>query len=125
MNNLIHAIRKHLGPEFVKPANRKHRPDNAVASWGCCYAAVEALYYLGARDEGFVPAYVVPQPIEGSIFSTHWILIRVDGRVYDPTADQFLYRPNYSGARRCGFQTKRPSARAKKLIDLVKSDMRG
>lgn len=124
MNNLIHAIRKHLGPEFVKPANRKFRPDNAVASWGCCYAAVEALYYLGARDEGFVPAYLACGDMD-SIFCSHWILISEGGRVLDPTADQFLYRPDYRHPIRCDFQTDEPSKPAKKLIDLVKSDMRG
>ena len=120
MNALIAAIRKHLGPAFVKPKNRKFRPDDAPASWGCCYAAVETLYYLGARKEGFVPAYIYVGEMEGSIFATHWILIRVDGRVLDPTADQFNVPPDYRNARLCGFQTKRPSARSAKLIKLVK-----
>src|ERR1700693_4686269 len=114
----ILRIRKHLGPEFVKPSNRKHRPATAVASWGCCYVAIEALYYLGAREEGFVPAYIFVGSIEGSIFATHWILIRADGYVLDPTADQFNVPPDYRTARRCGFQTKQPSARAKRLMNL-------
>lgn len=120
MNKLITDIRKHLGPDFVRPNNLKYRPADAKASWGCCYYAAEALYYLGARKEGFVPAYIYVGEMEGSIFSTHWILIRVDGRVLDPTADQFNVPPDYRNARLCGFQTKRPSARSAKLIKLVK-----
>ena len=119
MIEVIKAIRKHLGPDFVKPNNLKYRPENATASWGCCYFAAEALYHLGARDEGFVPAYIHVGDIEGSIFSTHWILIRADGRVLDPTADQFNVPPDYRKARRCGFQTKNPSGRAKRLMQLV------
>jgi hypothetical protein len=124
LEKVIEAIRKHLGPEFVKPKNRKFRPDNATASWGCCYAAVEALWYLGAAEAGYVPAYLACGDMD-SIFCSHWILIRADGRVLDPTADQFLYRPDYRHPVRCGFQTKKPSKRAKKLIDLVTASMRG
>jgi hypothetical protein len=67
---VILSIRKHLGPDFVKPANRKYRPADAVASWGCCYVAVEALYYLGAREEGFVPAYIYMGDLKNCIFAS-------------------------------------------------------
>lgn len=124
MHQLIKAIRKHLGPKFAKPSNRKHRPADAVPSWGCCYVACEALWHLGARDEGYVPAYLMLNIQESALFASHWILIREDGRVIDPTVDQFTTPPDYTRPRRCGFLTKRPSYRAKKLIDLVKTDMR-
>ena len=122
MNKLITAIRKHLGPAFVKPNNLKYRPADAKASWGCCYYAVEALYYLGARNEGFVPAYIrLEEDYNVCIFSTHWVLIHPSGRVLDPTADQFSFTPDYQSVRRCGFQTKQPSARAKRLMKLVEA----
>jgi len=122
---LIARIRKHLGVQFTKPANRKHRPADAVPSWGCCYVSCEALWHLGARDEGFVPAYLWLDESESAIFASHWILIRADGQVLDPTVDQFDAPPDYSSPKRCGFLTKRPSYRAQKLIALVKADMLG
>lgn len=124
MRQLIKAIRNNLGPHLVKPANRKHRPADAVASWGNCYVACEALWHLVARDEGFVPAYLMLDAKESDTFCSHWILIRADGTVLDPTVDQFPAPPDYSRPRRCGFLTKRPSYRASKLIKAVKAELR-
>lgn len=122
---LTQRIRKQLGPQFAKPANRKHRPEGATASWGNCYVACEALWHLGARDEGYVPAYLLLTQAESALFASHWILIRADGSVLDPTVDQFTSPPDYSRPKRCGFLTKRPSYRGQKLIALVKADMKG
>lgn len=123
MSAILHLVRAQLGAQFVRPTNRRWRPLDATASWGCCYVACEALYHLHAGAQGYVPAYL---KIEGdSIFSTHWILIRDDGRILDPTADQFKSSPDYSNPLRCGFLTKQPSKRTKKLMQAVISHPSG
>ena len=80
---------------------------------GNCYVTCEALYHLlGGKASGYKP---MRMKHEGD---SHWFLMH-DGLVIDPTVSQFKKKPNYSKAVGCGFLTKRPSERAKKLMKMM------
>lgn len=80
---------------------------------GNCYVTCEALYHLiGGKRSGWQPAYLKH---EGD---THWILRR-EGLVLDPTVKQFETKPDYTTAKNCGFLTKRPSRRARVLMQTM------
>lgn len=84
---------------------------------GNCYVTCEALYHLlGGKKVGWVPCVV---KVNGQ---THWYLeSRMwDGSVWlrlDPTAKQFKDPVDYSKGRGCGFLTKAPSKKARKLMN--------
>lgn len=96
---------------------------------GNCYVTIEALWHLlGGKKSVWQPAYVKH---EGD---THWFLAKktfwwvaknkkpVEGfwknvMILDPTRKQFRKRPPYELGRACGFLTKNPSKRAKKLMN--------
>lgn len=84
---------------------------------GNCYVTCEALYHLlGGKESGWKPATIRH---EGD---THWFLRREDDcapdgyYILDPTAVQFKIMPPYRQARGRGFLTKKPSRRAKELM---------
>lgn len=78
---------------------------------GNCYVAVESLFHLmGGKAAGLKPMVM---RWEGD---THWFLRHKSGTVIDPTAKQFEKRPDYRLARGCGFLTKKPSLRARRLM---------
>lgn len=87
---------------------------------GNCYVTCEALYHLlGGAAAGYVPHTVQH---EGAV---HWYLVlrhqpwrsvRLDV-VVDPTASQFKTPPPYYKGRGRGFLTKRPSKRARALME--------
>lgn len=83
---------------------------------GNCYVTCEALYHLLRKG----PLKLTPMTMrhEGD---THWFLefTLPDGSrlVLDPTAKQFKTKPDYSKARGRGFLTKKPSKRAKELME--------
>lgn len=86
--------------------------------WGNCYVASEALYHiLGGRGSGWVP-----MRIRLGRSCVHWFLKhRASGVILDPARLQFKHKgwwraPDYSKARGSGFLTKRPSARARRLM---------
>lgn len=88
---------------------------------GNCYVACEALYHL----LGGAAAHLVPMTVrhEGEV---HWYLAVRDlshahgARVrLDPTASQFKTPPPYHKGRGRGFLTKRPSKRARKLMEVL------
>lgn len=89
---------------------------------GNCYVSAEALYHLlGGKDRGLVP-HVVKH--EGD---THWYLVwriwldpksgKLASIIIDPTVKQFKTKPDYTKGRGSGFLTKRPSKRARKLMN--------
>ena len=86
---------------------------------GNCYVTCEALFHLlGGKAAGYVPHRLRH---EGD---THWYLVRrlfrVSGTqelIIDPTASQFKTLPDYSQGRGAGFMTKRPSKRAREMMD--------
>lgn len=80
---------------------------------GNCYVTCEALYHLmGGELSDWTPAYLKH---EGD---THWFLRQGD-IVLDPTVQQFKTLPDYSKARGCGFLTKKPSKRARVLMQTM------
>ena len=88
---------------------------------GKCYVAAEALYHLlGGKKAGLTPAWVeVPWPNPDSIgFQKHWFLRTKDGRVLDPTAEQFDDEPPYHLGRGCSFLTKSPCKRTQAFIEV-------
>jgi hypothetical protein len=49
---------------------------------------------------------------------THWYLVNVNTtQKLDPTATQFKTRPPYIKGRGCGFLTKKPSKRAREMME--------
>lgn len=78
---------------------------------GNCYVTCEALYHLlGGKPAGYKPMRLCH---EGD---THWFLLHASGLIVDPTARQFKRPPDYTQAVGCGFLTKLPSRRARKLM---------
>ena len=84
---------------------------------GNCYAASEALYHiLGGKAAGWKPMVV---PYKGD---NHWFLKHTSGMILDPSVEQFDRRPSkatYKKAKGCGFLTKKPSNRAKEVIQML------
>lgn len=108
---VVAAIRANLGPHVLRSDWRQHRPVNAAPSWGCCYVASEAAYHaLGGAKSGLRVMHVTH---EGA---PHWYLTTADGRVVDPTADQFSSPVPYGQGRGKGFLTIAPSKRASSLL---------
>lgn len=84
---------------------------------GNCYVTCEALYHLlGGAAAGYTPHTVRH---EGAV---HWYLV-LDGHpergptILDPTAAQFRTPVPYERGRGRGFLTKKPSKRARVLMD--------
>lgn len=86
---------------------------------GNCYVASEALYHLlGGKRAGWTPMRV-----RVTCKETHWFLKHRSGLILDPTRRQFLPRKltayTYSLAVGSGFLTKRPSRRARALMERI------
>ena len=84
--------------------------------------ASEALWHLlGGMDSEWRPRFLKYKPKYARVEPTpHWFLQRPwDGRVLDPTADQFHYLPRYAEAVHVPFLTREPSRRARIVIDRV------
>lgn len=81
---------------------------------GNCYATSEAIYHLvGGKAAGWKPMRMKVN--DGS----HWFLKHASGVILDVTAAQFGHDRvpiDYSTARGCGFLTKQPSTRARRLM---------
>ena len=83
---------------------------------GHCYVASEVVYHLAARDLGYKPATVRHEGV------VHWFLIGPDGTIVDPTAEQFVIPVPYALGRGRGFLTREPSARARVVMDRVRTE---
>lgn len=81
---------------------------------GNCYATSEALYHLlGGKAAGWKP---MRMKVNGG---THWFLKHKSGVILDATAAQFGHdysEVDYSTAVGCGFLTKGPSKKARRLM---------
>lgn len=82
---------------------------------GNCYATSEALYHLlGGKKAGWKP---MRMQVDGG---NHWFIMHVpSGCIVDATAAQFGHqrvRLDYSTAVGCGWLTKKPSKRARRLM---------
>ena len=82
---------------------------------GNCYVASEALYHiLGGKNGGWTPC------VMRTSNDTHWFLRHRTGLIIDPSRRQFKGAlPDYTKGRGSGFLTKRPSARARKLMEAM------
>lgn len=106
--SLVESVRSCLSEDLRKKEYRNH--PNPVA--GHCYVASEALYHrLGGKSAGWTPQSIQH---EGG---PHWYLKNSDGRLIDPTADQFETPVPYQLGKGCGFLTRQPSKRAQQVLD--------
>ena len=106
--SLVEDVRCCLSDDLRKPAYKGN--PNPVA--GHCYVASEVLYQkLGGKSAGWTPQTIQH---EGG---PHWFLKNRDGRVIDPTADQFVTPVPYQEGKGCGFLTRQPSARSQVIMD--------
>jgi len=81
---------------------------------GNCYVTSEALYHLlGGKDAGWKPMNMRHEN------DSHWFLKHEDGKILDLTVSQFKKTPDYSKAKGRGFLTKKPSKRAKQLMETL------
>jgi len=104
----VEQVRSCLTENLRKKEYRNH--PNPVA--GHCYVASEVLYHkLGGKGVGWTPQTIRH---EGG---PHWYLKNLDGRVIDPTADQFESPVPYAQGKGCGFLTRQPSQRAQRILD--------
>jgi len=111
---VIQRVQAVLTPDLLKP---KYKHKTGVG--GHCYAASEACFHLlGGKPAGWTP--VVYSSNEGW---THWWLRHEDGRICDPTADQFPYVFPYALGRGNGFLTKAPSKRASEIMKRINSGL--
>lgn len=107
-SEIIARVRGQLGPQHLRADWRKRRPATATPSWGCCYVAAEAVYHAaGGAASGLRPTFVRHED------APHWYLVGPAGEIFDPTADQFSTRPDYS------FLTSAPSARARRILAAI------
>lgn len=99
--------------------DKKYRAMKAKATYlpetfGHCYVASEAAYYLlGGKAEGWKSHHIK------HMGSSHWFLKHKDGTVLDLTASQFKVPINYDKALGKGFLTKEPSKRARLLMKKI------
>jgi hypothetical protein len=81
---------------------------------GNCYVTSEALYHLlGGKAAGWKPMRMRHER------DTHWFLQHKSGEIIDATVSQFKTKPDYRKARGSGFLTKKPSKRAKELMQAM------
>lgn len=99
--------------------DKKYRTMKAKATYlpetfGHCYVASEAAYYLlGGKEEGWKSYHIK------HLGASHWFLKHKDGTILDLTANQFKVPINYDKALGKGFLTKEPSKRACLLMKKI------
>jgi hypothetical protein len=99
-----------LSEQFAQMQTAERNP-----LFGHCYVASEALYHLaGAKKSG-----MRPRRLRIAENYWHWWLVDREGKVVDLTAGQFSEPPDYGSGLRTAFLSKRPSARARKLMARV------
>jgi hypothetical protein len=111
-----------LSDDLLSSKYRKLKAENPNVhpTFGHCYVASEATYYLiGGRETGdWSPQHT---NINGC---SHWFLKhQSSGFIFDPTVEQFG-TIDYSGSRGIGFLTKLPSKRARELIRRIESRLK-
>lgn len=116
-NEIIKKIQSVLSEDLLKSDWKKKISDKDHITKGHCYAATEALYYLlGGKDSGYIPQHGRTE--EG----THWWLKNKNGKILDPTAEQFYHigmNPPYNKGIDGGFLTNYPSKRSQEIINRV------
>jgi len=104
LKKLLQVLRDNLSDDL----RRKPWKGSRNRFSGHCYVACEALYHL---TEGKLRPYFIRHNNE-----PHWFLKDSNGKVIDPTKDQFKDTVDYSKGIAKGFLTKAPSKRAQILI---------
>jgi len=88
---------------------------------GHSYASTEALFYLlGGKSSGLEPQVATFEKNGENV--THWWLKDEQGKILDPTADQFYttgQNPPYEVGKNEGFLTKAPSKRSLSIINRI------
>lgn len=111
---LCRRIQRHLTDDLLCPRWRAKRKPGDHNTTGHCYIAAEAAYHLYGKARGFTP-YVISGPDW-----THWYLRHPDGRILDPTAEQWGTETiPYDRGRGSGFLTRDPSRRCRELMSRV------
>lgn len=115
VHRAIKLVQKSLSPELLSAEWRAQ----SCPLEGHCYVASEALWHLLGRKD-WKP--MVATYFEGERRCTHWWLEhRVSGVRADPTREQYLPDiPPYEIGRGSGFLTRKPSKRAKVVIERVR-----
>ena len=99
--------KKHLRPQYKDQWNPE-RPTT-----GYCYVVAEVVYHYLA------PEGCRPHVMKTGENETHWFLKCPDGKVIDPTDDQFDKPVDYSQGKPQNFLTKEISKRGEILADLL------
>lgn len=109
-------IINNLTDDLLRPKFRRMKLAlNVPNTFGHCYVASEAAYYLlGGKEEGWKPMQMKHLGV------SHWFLKHESGYILDLTRNQFKSPLDYSKARGAAFLTKTPSKRAKKLLIRIK-----
>jgi hypothetical protein len=103
-----------LSDDLLKPKYRNIKSACPAVAGHCYVASETAFYLLGGKSNGWKPMHMQHEGI------SHWFLQHQSGKIYDPTMLQFVRKPDYTKARGMAFLTKKPSKRAKILIDRIK-----
>ena len=117
--NLSQAIVENLSPDLLSPTFARSAMAKTNPLFGHCYIASEALYHMaGGKKSGLRPCRLKMPDNQW-----HWWLVDSDQRIIDLTAGQFERRPQYELGVRAAFLSKRPSARARKLMARILAAM--
>lgn len=122
---LMDLIKSVLTIELLQKKYRGKNLKNPL--FGHCYVASEALYHL-IRSLSFNDHLLEYKPCRGrdSDNITHWWLQDNEGKILDPTAEQYTSQskvPPYHKGLRGPFLTRIPSKRALIVIERVKKKL--
>ncbi len=112
-DHLIQSIQAVLSPDLLRPEYRRRAEGHHHPTFGHCYAASEALFWLvGGLEEGNSMMQIRHEGV------SHWFVRLADGTALDPTSDQFETPVPYELARaNNGFVRQHGrSARASEII---------
>lgn len=104
-----------LSDDLLTKKYQKLKKTNEVhKTFGHCYVASEAAYYLlGGKESGWKPCYIKHLSV------SHWYLKHESGAILDLTKEQFQTPVDYEKGRGTGFLTKEPSKRARTLLKRI------
>lgn len=112
LNLMLIDLALYLTDDLRKPEYRGN--PNSLA--GHCYVACEVLFHLYKNSQTpLFPHFIRHEGLP------HWFLKTKSGSIVDPTVSQFKKRPMHSNGVRKGFLTKKPSKRAQKVLDKIKT----
>jgi hypothetical protein len=114
----IKKIQDALTPELLSPFWKKRVKPGDHPITGHCYLAAEVLYHYWGKQRGFKP-----KVISFGHGITHWFLEHQDGRIADPSSEQFGSDPiPYARGKGCAFLTQHPSRRAQIVLGRLDFD---